>query len=189
MTATMEPLVDTLIEDSRWQAIGIEDIAEAAARAVMADQGLPDAGFEISLLACDDRRISVLNEDFRGKPVPTNVLSWPAEERSSDREGARPTAPRPGPEGMPTELGDIAIAWETCAREAETQGKAMHDHVTHLLVHGLLHLLGYDHVRDPDADLMEATEVRILAKLGLDDPYVWTGARVAPDEVERNDGR
>lgn len=189
MTATMEPLVDTLIEDSRWQAIGIEGIAEAVARAVMADQGLPDAGFEISLLACDDRRIAVLNEDFRGKPVPTNVLSWPAEERGSDREGARPTAPRPGPGGMPTELGDIAIAWETCAREAETQGKALRDHVTHLLVHGMLHLLGYDHVRDPDAELMEATEVRILAKLGLEDPYAWAGAKVAPDEVERNDGR
>ena len=80
-------------------------------------------------------------------------------------------------------------AWETCAREAETQGKALRDHVTHLLVHGVLHLLGYDHVRDPDAELMEATEVRILAKLGLDDPYVWTGAGMAPDEVERNDGR
>lgn len=189
MTATMEPLVDTLIEDTRWQAIGIEDIAEAVAQAVMVDQGLPAAGFEISLLACDDRRIAALNEDFRGKPVPTNVLSWPTEVRGADREGARPTAPRPGPEGMPTELGDIAIAWETCAHEAEAQGKAMQDHVTHLLVHGLLHLLGYDHIRDADAELMEATEVRVLAKLGLDDPYDWTGARVAPDEVERNDGR
>jgi probable rRNA maturation factor len=90
---------------------------------------------------------------------------------------------------MPTELGDIAIAFETCEEEAAAHGKTMHDHVTHLLVHGILHLLGYDHIRDPDAELMEATEVRILAKLGLDDPYVWTGAGVAPDELERNDGR
>jgi probable rRNA maturation factor len=189
MTAKMEPLVDTLIESTRWQSVGIEELAESVAQAVMADQGLPAAGYEISLLACDDRRIAVLNEDFRGKPVPTNVLSWPAEERGADREGGRPVAPKPGREGMPTELGDIAIAWETCAREAESQGKTMQDHVTHLLVHGLLHLLGYDHVRDPDAELMEATEVRILAKLGLDDPYVLTGARIAPDELERNDGR
>ncbi len=189
MTATMEPLVDTLVEDARWQSIGIEGLAESVAQAVMADQDLPAAGFEISLLACSDRRIAVLNEDFRGKPVRTNVLSWPAEERGAEREGGRPAAPRSGPDGMPTELGDIAIAFETCAQEAEAQGKTMHDHVAHLLVHGMLHLLGYDHVRDPDAELMEATEVRILAKLGLDDPYVWTGAGVAPDELERNDGR
>lgn len=71
---------------------------------------------------------------------------------------------------MPEELGDIAIAFDTCEREAAEQGKAMQDHVTHLLVHGMLHLLGYDHIRDADGDLMEATEVRILAKLGVNDP-------------------
>lgn len=189
MTATMEPLVDTLIEDARWQAIGIDDLAETVARAVMADHGLPEEGFEISLLACDDRRISALNEDFRGKPVPTNVLSWPSEERGAQQNGARPAAPRPGPEGMPSELGDIAIAFETCEREAAAQGKEMQHHVTHLLVHGMLHLLGYDHIRDLDGDLMEATEVRILAKLGVNDPYEWTGEGTAPDELERNDGR
>ncbi len=189
MTATMEPLVETLIEDARWQAIGIDDLAESVARAVMADQELPEAGFEISLLACDDRRIAALNEDFRGKPVPTNVLSWPAEDRCAERDGARPTRPKAGHEGTPTELGDIAIAFETCEREADAQEKEVQHHVTHLLVHGLLHLLGYDHDRDSDAALMEAAEVRILAKLGVDDPYVWTGAGVAPDELERNDGR
>ncbi len=189
MTATMEPLVDTLIEDARWQAIGIGDLAETVAHAVMADQGLPEVGFEISLLACDDRRIAALNEDFRGKPMPTNVLSWPADERGTAQDGERPVAPKPGPEGMPAELGDIAIAFETCKQEAELQGKDMQQHVTHLLVHGMLHLLGYDHIRESDASLMEATEVRILAELGVDDPYVWTGAGIAPDELERNDGR
>ena len=189
MTATMEPLVDTLIEDARWNAAGIEDLAEAAARAVMEAHGLPPEGYEISLLACDDRRIAALNEDFRGKPVPTNVLSWPSEERGAEADGATPHPPRRGVGGMPAELGDIAIAYETCAREAEEHGKAMADHVTHLLVHGMLHLLGYDHIRDRDGDLMEATEVRILAKLGVNDPYEWTGARRAPDELERDDGR
>jgi len=189
MTATMEPLVDTLIEDTRWQAIGIDELAEDLAQSLMADLGMPVSGFEISLLACSDRRIAVLNEDFRGKPTPTNVLSWPAEERGAERDGARPALPRPGRDGMPTELGDIAIAFETCEREAKAQNKPLRDHVTHLLVHGMLHLLGYDHIRDADAELMEATEIGMLAKLGLDDPYVWTGARVAPDELERNDGR
>jgi probable rRNA maturation factor len=129
-------------------------------------------GYEISLLGCDDRRIAELNADFRGKPQPTNVLSWPSEERGAGQDGARPASVRPGPEGMPAELGDVAIAWETCRREADEAGKPMEDHVTHLMVHGILHLLGYDHVREGDAALMEATEVRILASMGIANPYV-----------------
>lgn len=171
MTATMEPLVDTLIEDPRWRQIGLADLAEEAACAVLEDQTLPQEGFEISLLACSDARIAELNEDFRGKPAPTNVLSWPTRERGAEVDGGMPERPRPGPPGLPQELGDIAIAWETCSREAEAQQKPVTDHVAHLLVHGLLHLLGYDHIRDTDAALMEATETRILAKMGYSDPY------------------
>jgi probable rRNA maturation factor len=171
MTATMEPLVDTLIEDPRWEALALDDLAEEVARATLGGLGLPAEGFEISLLGCDDRRIAELNEDFRGKPQPTNVLSWPSHERGARIDGNRPRPPRPGPEGMPAELGDIAIAWETCAREAQEQGKAVRDHVTHLLVHGILHLLGYDHVRGRDAVLMEGTEARILSGLGIANPY------------------
>ncbi|MBS0563496.1 MAG: rRNA maturation RNase YbeY [Proteobacteria bacterium] len=167
----MEPLVDTLIEDPRWQALDLEALAEAAARAALAGAGVPADGFEISLLGCDDRRIADLNEDFRGKPQPTNVLSWPSAERAAADDGGQPAHPRAGPEGMPEELGDIAIAWETCEREADEQGKALGDHVTHLLVHGTLHLLGYDHVRDGDAALMEGLEIRILAGMGLANPY------------------
>ena len=82
-----------------------------------------------------------------------------------------PDLPAPGDDEDPCELGDIAIAFETCAREAAEQGKPMADHVTHLVVHGLLHCLGYDHVDDADATVMEGLEVGILAKLGLSDPY------------------
>ncbi len=171
MTATMEPLVETLTEDPRWEAVGLDAMADRAARAVLADQGLPAQGFLVSLLGCSDARIAELNADFRGKPQPTNVLSWPSDERGAAADGGAPEKPRAGAPEMPEELGDIAIAWETCAREAEEQGKPMPDHVAHLLVHGLLHLLGYDHVRDGDAALMEAAEVRILATLGLADPY------------------
>jgi probable rRNA maturation factor len=85
--------------------------------------------------------------------------------------GEAPDLPEPGEADDPESLGDIAIAWETCAREAEAQGKPMANHVTHLLVHGVLHLLGYDHVEDEDALLMEGLEVRILASLGVSDPY------------------
>lgn len=171
MTATMEPLVDTLIEDPRWEALGLGDLAETAALASLAGVGLPATGFAISLLGCDDRRIAELNADFRGKPQPTNVLSWPSDERGAVRDGAAPLRPRPGPEEMPEELGDIAIAFETCEREAAEQGKPVRVHVTHLLVHGTLHLLGYDHVRDGDAALMEGLEAKILLGMGIANPY------------------
>ncbi|TMV73066.1 rRNA maturation RNase YbeY [Thioclava sp. BHET1] len=166
----MEPLVDIVIEDARWQGIDLAGLSQTAAIAVLRDRGLDPGRFTISLLGCDDARIAVLNADFRDKPRPTNVLSWPSEERAAAIPGTEPLPPEPmGP--MAEELGDIAIAWETCAREAADQGKAMPDHVIHLVVHACLHLLGYDHIDDADAELMEGTETRILASLGIADPY------------------
>ena len=164
-------LVETVIEDARWGAFGLAPLSERGARATLVRLGLPARGFQISLMGCDDARIASLNADFRGKPVPTNVLSWPSEERAAEFVGEAPPHPDPGPADDPESLGDIAIAWDTCAREAEAQGKPMADHVTHLIVHGVLHLLGYDHVEAEDAALMEGLEVEILASLGVSDPY------------------
>ncbi|MFC3086046.1 rRNA maturation RNase YbeY [Tabrizicola soli] len=164
-------LVETLIEDARWDGLGLARLAERAARAALAGVGLSGEGFAIGLMGCDDARIAVLNADFRGKPQPTNVLSWPSEERGAEFAGEAPDLPEPGAADDPESLGDIAIAWETCAAEAEAQGKPMGEHVTHLIVHGVLHLLGYDHIEDEDAALMEGLEVRILASLGVSDPY------------------
>jgi probable rRNA maturation factor len=164
-------LFETLIEDARWEAFGLPVLAERAGRAVLERLGLPPEGFSLSLLGCDDARIAVLNADFRGKPQPTNVLSWPSEDRGAEFTGEMPEPPEPGAPDDPESLGDIAIAWETCMREAEEQSKALVDHVTHLLVHGMLHLLGYDHIEDEDAAVMESLEVRILASLGVSDPY------------------
>ncbi|SEM20971.1 probable rRNA maturation factor [Roseovarius azorensis] len=161
-------LTEVIIEDDRWQAAGLEDLAERAAEAVLDHLGLRPDDWGISVLACDDARIAALNADFRGKSQPTNVLSWPSRERAAATPGAQPELPAPGADN---ELGDIAIAWETCAREAATGGKPLTDHVTHLIVHAVLHLLGYDHVRDQDATLMETTEAVILGKLGVADPY------------------
>lgn len=166
-----EPLVECVIEDARWEALGLEALAERAARVALAELELPEVGLQIVVMGCDDARIAALNADFRGKPQPTNVLSWPAWDLSPEAEGGAPEAPEVGSAEEPEALGDIAIAYETCAREAEEAGKPMADHVTHLIVHGLLHCLGYDHVRDGDAEVMEALEVRILASLGLPDPY------------------
>jgi probable rRNA maturation factor len=161
-------VIDCIIEDERWTALGLEDLAERAARETLAHLALDPADFEIALLACDDARIAELNTEFRDKPTPTNVLSWPSDERGMEDPGAVPELPEPGPD---SELGDIAIAWETCDREAREAGKSAQDHATHLIVHAVLHLLGYDHVRDLDATLMEQVEVAILGKMGLPDPY------------------
>ena len=163
----MTMLVDTVIEDARWAAFGLPGLAERAGRAALQGlgAGLAPDGFSICVMGCDDARIAVLNADFRGKPVPTNVLSWPSAERGAEFAGEPPERP------TEAALGDIALAWETCAAEAQAQGKPMADHVTHLIVHGVLHLLGYDHVEPEDAALMESLEVRILATLGVCDPY------------------
>ena len=161
-------LTDVVIEDERWSTAGLDALAERAAVATLLALGLDPDDWEIPVLGCDDDRIAVLNADFRGKPQPTNVLSWPSVERAAAAPGARPALPVPGPD---PELGDIAIAYDTCAAEAASAGKPLPDHATHLIVHAVLHLLGYDHIRDQDATLMETTEVGILGKLGLDNPY------------------
>lgn len=160
--------IEVMIEDPRWQDAGVEVLVEQASDATLAHLGLDPELCEGSVLACDDARIKVLNADFREKDKATNVLSWPAEERATP--GARPGLPEPDFDGT-IELGDIAISYETCAREAEVAGISMADHVTHLIVHGLLHVLGYDHISDEDAEIMERTEVEILATMGIKDPY------------------
>jgi len=158
-------IVETNIEDPRWSEAGLGALAETAARVTFAHLGMGTEGFAISLLGCDDARIAELNADFRGKPSPTNVLSWPSEDRAPD------VPPAPGSAGEPEELGDIAIAYQTCQREAEAAGLSLGDHVTHLMVHAILHLLGHDHEEDAEAALMEGLETAILAELGLNDPY------------------
>ncbi|SHM55452.1 probable rRNA maturation factor [Paracoccus solventivorans] len=160
--------VDVVIEDERWQAAGLEALAARAAAATLRHLGLPPVGEdapEIVVMGCDDDRIAALNADFRGKPQPTNVLSWPAADPAPRAPGAMPALLDAD------ELGDIAISYDTCAREAAAQGKPLADHATHLLVHAILHLAGYDHEDDADADTMEDAERAILATLDIPDPY------------------
>lgn len=171
--------VDCIIEDPRWEEIGLEALAERFCAAALRGAGLDPGAWEISLLGCDDARIAALNADFRGKPQPTNVLSWPSEERGAADAGAVPQPPR---EGFDSELGDIAIAYDTCAAEAARGGISLRDHAAHLLVHGSLHLLGYDHIRNADAELMERLETRILGQLGIADPYAPQDEKRGPNE-------
>jgi probable rRNA maturation factor len=166
----MNMLVDCIVEDPRWDAVGLVVLAETSARATLVVLGLQTEGYAIALLACDDARIAALNAGFRGKPAPTNVLSWPSDARGAARPGDLPDMP-PADAEDPIEIGDIAIAYDTCAREAADQGKTLAAHATHLVVHAILHLLGFDHIADADAALMETTEVRILASIGIADPY------------------
>lgn len=167
----MDSLVDTVIEDPRWDALGLPGLGLRAVASAFAHLDLPTDGFTLCLMGCDDARIAALNAEFRDKPTPTNVLSWPSEDLSDGPEGAPPARPLPWDGEDPWSLGDIALAYDTCAREASDAGLPMPDHVTHLVVHGLLHLLGYDHQRDFEATRMEALETAILGKLGLADPY------------------
>lgn len=163
------PGLEVMIEDPRWTEAGLEALAARALGAVLDRFGLGDA--EVVVLGCDDARIADLNAGFRDKRAPTNVLSWPAQALEPAAPGATPPAPRPDPFDGSIALGDIAIAFETCAREAVEQGKSQGDHVTHLLVHGCLHLLGFDHETEKDAALMEGIETETLASLGIADPY------------------
>lgn len=141
-------------------------LLERAARAALATaQGRTPV--EISFLLADDVRLRQLNRAYRGRDRPTNVLSFPAED-----EG-----PTGGEPGTPRLLGDVALALEMLEREAAAQSKSLADHLSHLAVHGVLHLLGYDHEAEADAERMERMEIRILAGLGIADPYACTSRR------------
>ena len=150
--------------DADWTAL-----AEAACRAALAETphaGLIDARFccEISIRLTDDNEVQTLNAQYRGKDKPTNVLSFPMLERDDLLALSA--------DGPPEMLGDIALAWETCTREASEKAISVEHHATHLIIHALLHLAGLDHEISPaDARAMEKLEIKTLAYLGIADPY------------------
>lgn len=119
---------------------------------------------EISITLSDDESVRILNRDYRGKDKPTNILSFAMQDTEDGWEYPTP--------GLPCTLGDLVIARETLIREAEDEAKSFADHFTHLIVHGTLHLLGYDHIEDEEADEMETLEINILNELGIKNPYL-----------------
>ena len=151
--------IAVLVEAADWTAAlpGAETLAERAARAVLAAQDETGEDLELAVLLTDDATVQDLNARYRGKDRPTNVLSFASDD--------------PAPPGEARLLGDLALAFGTCRREAAEQGKPLEDHLTHLVVHGTLHLLGYDHEDEDEAEAMEARERRLLADLGVADPY------------------
>lgn len=156
------PMTEVLVVADCWQnepdaETVIQRAIAAAAESVDADVG--DA--ELAVMLTDDPGIRTLNSNWRGIDKPTNVLSFPALQPES--------APKPG--DAPRMLGDIAIAYETTKREADEEGKPFPHHLSHLAIHGFLHLIGYDHENDADAEEMESLETEILEQLGIPDPY------------------
>ncbi len=149
--------IGIVAESKLWSALGDpQALARPAVEAALTvARRVPTEPAEVTLLLADDSAVQALNRAWRGQATPTNVLSFPA-----------PAGP-----GSPRHLGDIALAYETVAREAAAEGKALADHATHLIVHGVLHLLGYDHDEEADAEAMETLEIEALARLGIADPY------------------
>ena len=147
------PALVVTLEAGSWPALDdLERLAAGAVDAATAAAGLSfPEGSEVSILFTDDAAIRALNARWRGKDMPTNVLSFP-----------QPTGPL---------LGDIALAAETVGGEAALADKSLNDHIAHLIVHGFFHLLGQDHEKDEEAERMEALERAALARIGIDDPY------------------
>ena len=163
-------MLDVAIEaDAEWDSsTSLEELVSRAARAAIAESAFPQLGasvrpVELSVRLTSDTEVQALNAHWRQKDRPTNVLSFPMAE-SYELEQAE----EEGPELM---LGDVILAHGTCQREAAEKAISIEDHAAHLVVHGTLHLLGYDHGDPTQADDMEARETRALARLGIADPY------------------
>jgi probable rRNA maturation factor len=173
-TPSLNPALDISfsLEAGDWEAAvtDVEQLVEAAARAAFEAAERPEilgnAPAEMSLVLADDALVQALNRDYRDKDKPTNVLSFALLDDLDDTDDALARD-----EGMPILIGDVILAFETVQREAREQGKSIKDHLAHLVIHGVLHLLGYDHQSDPDADRMERLETSILARMGIADPY------------------
>ncbi len=159
-----------LVEDEGWESV-LSDAPALVERAVRAAleggdvEGMelpPDAPLEISVMLADDDTVKALNRDWREKDAPTNVLSFAALDAEEPEDSG---------EGEPVLLGDVVLARQTVVREAEDRAIPVADHTFHLVVHGVLHLLGYDHEDDEEAEEMEGLETAILAGQGIADPH------------------
>jgi probable rRNA maturation factor len=154
--------IDVLIDSGHWKKA--ETIRRLVRRAIGEAAAVQStSGSELAIVLTDDSAIRQLNRLWRGVDAPTNVLSFPAVTKQEADE--------------PAHLGDIVLAYETIAREAGDEGKPLAHHVAHLVVHGYLHLLGFDHERNAEAETMEQTERRILRRLAIPDPYRHNGAK------------
>lgn len=151
--------IDLAVEAGEWpKKPALRALVKKAVDAALTEAGVSGGSSELSVVFSDDAGIRELNAGWRGKDKPTNVLSFPA------------FTVKPG-DALPPMLGDIVLAAETVARESEMEGKSLEHHITHLVIHGLLHLLGHDHEEEGQAERMEGLERAALARLAIPDPY------------------
>jgi probable rRNA maturation factor len=160
--------VDLVMEDARWKPLNLLQIANAAFKETLSQLNLRSENFICCILACSSKKIKGLNAQFRGKNNSTNVLSFPSTPQIHDVSSMSKFESNIDP----FELGDIAIAYEVCKKEADVSNIDFEDHVYHLITHSVLHLLGYDHEEEENAAKMEKIEVQVLAKLGINNPYL-----------------
>ena len=162
--ASADLRVEIISDAKSWEELtDVSALITRASQTAFAAANVQPEG-EISVLLTDDAHMSRLNQDFRGKSGATNVLSFPGT--------------------MKGQWGDIAIAYETLAREATAEDKSLNDHLTHLMIHGTLHLLGYDHEDETEAEQMEAMEISALKHLGIADPYLRPGDQAQRDQAQ-----
>lgn len=159
-----EFITDIIIKDTRWNSAidNCEHFASTLSKAVFKHLRITNST-EISVLFTSDAAIQILNRDYRGKDKPTNVLSFAQNEDCDDPLFSIP--------GEPKHIGDIILAYETIHREAEEQNKSLENHLSHMIIHGTLHLLGYDHEDDEEANIMQDLEIKILSGQGIKNPY------------------
>jgi probable rRNA maturation factor len=163
MAQSALPITEVLVVADAWHSEPEAEAVIQRAIAIAAEMADADTGeAELAVMLTDDAGIRTLNSNWRGVDKPTNVLSFPA---------LRPSTGEACSEDIPRMLGDIAIAYETMRREADDEQKPFDHHLSHLTVHGFLHLVGYDHETDDQAEAMESLETEILAQLGIPDPY------------------
>lgn len=164
-----KPEIDVSVQEDEWlrSFLDVEKVSTDAMTLALSMAQLPKVvngrEIEASIVLANDDLLQVLNREYRGKDKPTNVLSF----ASLDSDDPLP------PEG-PVHIGDIVLSYQTLDREAKEQGKFFKDHFIHIVVHGTLHLLGYDHMTEDEANIMESTEIRILEKMNIQNPYTET---------------
>ena len=161
--------VDLVFEDGRWKKTLLGEVSRTVFKETLNFFGQNASDFSIDILACNDGRISELNKEFRGNNSATNVLSWPSKNFQSKFVKGNTDSILNKEDGF---LGDIAISYDTCVKEAKERAIDFVDHISHLMIHSILHLMGYDHILEVEEEKMKKIEIEILGKMGIDSPYI-----------------
>ena len=167
--------INICIKDTRWSRYDLKELCYKSLKLALSTLATKEKYFEISVLACDNSIIKDLNMRFRQKNIPTNILSWPETSVNNLKEDILQQSPTGGSckKENPIFLGNIAISFDQCLSESNLKKISFRNHITHLLLHGCLHLLGYSHEEELEAKVMETTEIKLLESIGIKNPYYF----------------